>query len=102
MPARLLTRFLAFASLFRWAQAAVVPFELHLSHGEADPVGAGSRRVILINGTFVGPTLRLTQGDEAEITVRNYMREDTAVHFHGIAVRDGEPSGVEQWLTIFG
>ena len=68
-------------------------------------MGAGSRRVILINGTFVGPTLRLAQGDEAEITVRNYMREDTAVHFHGIAVGifncQASSSGIDYALWLF-
>ncbi|KAF5516133.1 Laccase abr2 [Colletotrichum siamense] len=73
-----------------------VRFELHITSGKVDAIGAGTRDAILVNGTFVGPTLRLEQGDEVEFLVRNYLREDTTMHFHGIAQRttpwsDGVP-----------
>ncbi|KAH4183363.1 multicopper oxidase elcG [Parastagonospora nodorum] len=61
-----------------------VRFEVHLTPGRANPTGAGFRDVILVNGTFTGPTLRLSRGDNVEFLVRNHLREDTAVHFHGI------------------
>lgn len=61
-----------------------VRFEIHLTAGKANPTGAGFRDVILVNGTFTGPTLHLERGDNVEFLVRNYLREDTAVHFHGI------------------
>jgi FtsP/CotA-like multicopper oxidase with cupredoxin domain len=61
-----------------------VRFEIHLTAGKANPTGAGFRDVILVNGTFTGPTLHLERGDNVEFLVRNYLREDTALHFHGI------------------
>ncbi|GKT47435.1 laccase abr2 [Colletotrichum spaethianum] len=73
-----------------------VRFEIHLTAGQVDALGAGPRDAILINGSFTGPTLRLNQGDEVEFLVRNYLREDTTVHFHGVDQRktpwsDGVP-----------
>lgn len=62
-----------------------VRFEIHLTAGKVDVIGTGLRDVILLNGSFVGPTLRLNQGDHVEFLVRNYLREDTTIHFHGIS-----------------
>ena len=41
-----------------------------------------------------GPTPRFTEGDDAVIRVRNDLREDTSVHWHGLLVpndQDGVP-----------
>lgn len=80
----------------------VVKFDIELSHGEMNPVGTGPRPGILTNGSFPGPPLRVHEGDHVEFKVRNYLREDTAVHFHGIGQRetpwaDGTP-GISQGL----
>ncbi|KAF2795494.1 multicopper oxidase [Melanomma pulvis-pyrius CBS 109.77] len=77
-----------------------VTFEVHLTHGQVNPTGAGFREAILINGTFTGPTLRLNAGDRVEFLVRNRLRKDTTIHFHGISQStspwaDGVP-GVSQ------
>ncbi|KAI9694034.1 MAG: hypothetical protein M1822_003305 [Bathelium mastoideum] len=65
-----------------------VRFEIHLTPGEVNPTGAGFRRAILINDTFTGPALHLKQGDHVEFLVRNYLREDTSIHFHGISQKE--------------
>ncbi|KAK3713673.1 Multicopper oxidase ctb12 [Vermiconidia calcicola] len=84
------------------AQSSIVQFEIHLTNGLVDPVGIGSRQAILINGSFVGPTLYAKSGDHVHFLVRNYMTEDTTVHFHGIGQKaspwsDGVP-GLTQGL----
>ncbi|KAJ0166274.1 Laccase-1 [Colletotrichum tanaceti] len=71
-------------------------FELNLTEGRVDALGAGLRDAILVNNHFTGPTLRLQQGDEVNVVVRNYLREDTTIHFHGVDQRktpwsDGVP-----------
>lgn len=67
-----------------------VQFEIHLTAGRANPTGTGFRDVIFVNGTFPGPTLQVNRGDNVEFLVRNYLREDTSVHFHGIG-QDASP-----------
>ena len=78
----------------------VVCFAIDLTSGEVDPTGAGPRKIILVNNSFPGPTLRLKVGQNVEFLVNNYLREDTTIHFHGIAQQispwaDGTP-GVTQ------
>ncbi|PZR83399.1 MAG: copper oxidase [Stutzerimonas stutzeri] len=46
------------------------------------------------NGSYLGPTLRIHQGDEVELAVTNAMPDATAVHWHGLLVpaeSDGGP-----------
>ncbi|TQB68518.1 hypothetical protein MPDQ_003342 [Monascus purpureus] len=40
--------------------------------------------MILTNGQFPAPTLRLKQGDDVEVLVNNSLPFSTTVHFHGI------------------
>ena len=66
----------------------LVHFQIDLTPGEVNPTGAGFRKAILVNDSFVGPTLHLELGDHVEFLVRNHLREDTAVHFHGISQKE--------------
>lgn len=47
-----------------------------------------------INGTLPGPLLRLREGDDVTLNVRNDLEEDTSIHWHGLLVpfhMDGVP-----------
>lgn len=52
---------------------------------------------LTVNGTIPAPTLEFTEGDDAEITVRNNLKksnEDVSLHWHGLLVpaeEDGVP-----------
>lgn len=49
---------------------------------------------IAINGTIPAPTLYFTEGDTATIYVRNLMKVETSIHWHGLLlpnVADGVP-----------
>ncbi|MES2267398.1 MAG: multicopper oxidase domain-containing protein [Bacteroidota bacterium] len=49
---------------------------------------------IAINGTIPAPTLYFTEGDTATIYVRNLMKVETSIHWHGVLVpnvEDGVP-----------
>ncbi|HWE42464.1 MAG TPA: copper resistance system multicopper oxidase [Gemmatimonadaceae bacterium] len=59
-------------------------------------VGIGRRRATAtaINDTVPGPLLRFREGDDVTIRVRNALREDTSIHWHGLLVpnaMDGVP-----------
>ncbi len=52
------------------------------------------RLAIAVNGKLPAPTLYFTEGDTAEIYVRNMMHHETSVHWHGILLpneHDGVP-----------
>ena len=44
------------------------------------------------NGAYLGPTIRVYNGDEVEMTVANRLRQPTTVHWHGLLV-PGELDG---------
>ncbi len=50
-----------------------------------------------INGDYLGPTLRLMNGDDVAIAVRNQLGEETTLHWHGLHVPakvDGGPAQI--------
>jgi len=56
-----------------------------------ESVGIGGRRAsaIAINGSVPGPLLRFREGDDVTLRVRNALREDTSIHWHGIILPNG-------------
>ncbi|KAE8380596.1 Cupredoxin [Aspergillus bertholletiae] len=86
---------LAFLCLVHWVSCKAVQFELNLTW-ETHEVAGATRKMILSNGQFPSPTLRLKQGDRVEFLVNNSMPFGATVHFHGIEQRgtpwsDGVP-----------
>lgn len=50
-----------------------------------------------INGSYLGPTIRLNNGDKVTLAVHNAMDEETTLHWHGLFVpssQDGGPHNV--------
>lgn len=51
------------------------------------------------NGSFLGPTIRVKNGEQFKLRVRNTLREKTTVHWHGLHVParwDGGPRQIIQ------
>lgn len=68
----------------------VVQFEITLTWEDYSPNGGTPRKMILTNGTFPGPPLKLKVDDHVEFLVHNELPDPTTVHFHGI-VQQGTP-----------
>ena len=88
-----------------WAQsatpglAATMPtlvgpnIDLAISHAHL-MVDGRAGHAVTINGTVPGPLLRLREGQNVRLSVRNDLMEDTSIHWHGILVpfqMDGVP-----------
>jgi CopA family copper-resistance protein len=88
-----------------WAQsatpglAAALPtlsgtdIDLTISHAHL-MVDGRAGHAMTINGTVPGPLLRLQEGQNVRLSVRNDLTEDTSIHWHGILVpfqMDGVP-----------
>src|SRR5574338_903452 len=57
-------------------------------------VNGRAGHAVTMNGTIPGPLLRLHEGQNVRITVRNELDEDTSIHWHGVLVpfaMDGVP-----------
>ncbi|MGW6005362.1 multicopper oxidase family protein [Oerskovia enterophila] len=69
-------------------------FSLDLQEGETDLGQGGLTPTLGVDGTFLGPTLRATRGEQVRIDVTNSMSETSTLHWHGMklpAVMDGGP-----------
>ncbi|MCX7587792.1 copper resistance system multicopper oxidase [Phenylobacterium sp. 58.2.17] len=97
---------LALGALFpSWAQSAtagVTPATPTLTGPNIDLTIAHSRlsvdgragHAVTINGTVPGPLLRLKEGQNVRLSVKNTLSEETSIHWHGLLVpfqMDGVP-----------
>jgi FtsP/CotA-like multicopper oxidase with cupredoxin domain len=91
-----LTLFLLFSSTSTFAKT--VHYELTVKN---QPVNMSGKKTVdfslTVNGGIPAPTLEFTEGDDAEIVLRNELTnsdEDVSIHWHGIllpALEDGVP-----------
>ncbi len=69
--------------------------EFHLEVGQSPVNFTGNPRMaVTINGSIPAPTLRWREGDTVTIRVKNTLKEDTSIHWHGIILpyqMDGVP-----------
>ncbi len=78
------------ASPALWAKT--VNYDLVLA--QTDGPDKGGQKAMTINGSLPGPTLRFVEGDDAVLRVRNDLKEETSIHWHGLLVpndQDGVP-----------
>ncbi|HBJ83000.1 MAG TPA: copper oxidase [Verrucomicrobiales bacterium] len=74
-----------------WAKT--VNYDLTLSAITVN-YGGKERPAMAINGSIPGPTLRFSEGDDAVVRVKNDLKEDSSIHWHGILLpndQDGVP-----------
>jgi FtsP/CotA-like multicopper oxidase with cupredoxin domain len=62
-------------------------FELEIA-GVAKRLGATTVRMLAYNGSIPGPTLRVAQGSEVEVTVVNRGDLEATVHWHGLRLEN--------------
>ena len=66
---------------------------LEVGHSQFS-TGGRSGHAVTINGTLPAPLIRLKEGQNVRIAVRNTLAEDTSIHWHGLLVpfqMDGVP-----------
>jgi FtsP/CotA-like multicopper oxidase with cupredoxin domain len=49
------------------------------------------RKMFKINGQFPGPTIKLHEGDDVVVTVKNLSPKNTTLHFHGMSQQPVTP-----------
>ncbi len=80
--------------------------DLHISEGRFT-VENRSASAMTINGTIPGPLIRLKEGQDVTLRVKNLLAEPTSIHWHGILLpfdMDGVPGvsfgGIEPGTTF--
>jgi len=85
----LLLSILSFSSF-----AEIVKYTLTIENATVAKAGIPVDFALTVNGGIPAPTLKFTEGDDAEITVINKSKAATSVHWHGILLpwqMDGVP-----------
>ncbi|HHH10684.1 MAG TPA: copper oxidase, partial [Sorangium sp.] len=83
-------------------------YDLTLQQGSSHFLNDVSTPTWGINGSFLGPTLRLRNGDKVRLNYTNTLGEDTTMHAHGVhlpASMDGGPHQIikagASWTAAF-
>ena len=79
-------------------------YDLHIAP-VAHTIGDETVRMVAYNGSVPGPTLRVRQGSEIVVHVRNDGDTDTTVHWHGLRVDnryDGVPHETQPPIPVGG
>ena len=75
--------------------AKTVRYELNIENKPVNLAGKEVDFALLVNGGIPAPTLEFTEGDDAEIVVRNRLKQgEVSIHWHGLLLppeEDGVP-----------
>ena len=69
-------------------------FDLRLQQGTSELLAGKPTQSWGANGSYLGPTIRATRGDQVVMQVTNHLPEPTTIHWHGMhlpAAADGGP-----------
>jgi len=72
-------------------------YTLIMDEGQTEFREGSQTATLGYNGSYLGPTLVLTKGEDIKVTLRNQMEEETTVHWHGVlvpSIADGGPHQV--------
>ena len=74
-------------------------FELTVDEGRRDFFPGSSTKTLGYNGDYLGPTIRVRQGENVAIQVNNRLDETTSVHWHGADVPAESDGGPHQGIS---
>jgi len=72
-------------------------FNLKVQYGSKEFIKGYKTETLGYNGNYLGPTIKVSKGDDVKINVENMLNEPTTVHWHGLEVlgeMDGGPHQV--------
>jgi len=82
--------------------------DLSLGYGTSAFLGERPTPTVGINGAYLGPVIRVQQGENVQLNVTNQLSEPSTLHWHGLnlpAVMDGGPHQVidpgKTWASAF-
>ncbi len=77
-------------------------FDLNIQHGTTRFLENLDTPTWGINGAYLGPTIRLTNGDSVDLKFTNSLAENTTIHGHGMHVPADMDGGVHQIIPANG
>jgi FtsP/CotA-like multicopper oxidase with cupredoxin domain len=80
-------------------QDGVRVFDLKIQAGTSRFFDDLSTDTLGINGSFLGPVLRMSKGDTVRMNVTNRLGENTTLHWHGFTLPASMDGGPHQQIT---
>jgi FtsP/CotA-like multicopper oxidase with cupredoxin domain len=77
-------------------QDGVKTFSLNLTNGQGQIVPGLTSKTMGFNGSFLGPTIYVNEGDPIHLAVTNSLGEDATVHWHGLHLPAAYDGGIEE------
>ena len=77
-------------------QNGVKTFSLNLTNGQGQLIPGLTSNTMGFNGSFLGPTIYVDEGDLVHMAVTNSLGEDATVHWHGLHVPAAYDGGIEE------
>ena len=74
-------------------------FNLNMQVGSKQFTGQGTTNTLGINGSFLAPTLRMTQNDNVDLNVTNQIGQETTLHWHGMRPPSDMDGGPHQAIA---
>ena len=86
----------------------VKEYNLNVKEGKVAFLNGAYTKTYGVNVDFLGPTIRVKRDDTIKINVKNSLKEETVLHWHGLivpGVNDGGPNRAikpnESWTTQY-
>ena len=83
-------------------------YNLNVQEGEVEFLNGAKTKTYGVNTNFLGPTIRVKKSDIVKFNVKNFLKEETVIHWHGLKVpgeNDGGPNRSihpnKTWITQF-
>ena len=74
-------------------------YTLRVQSGTTQIIGEQPTPTLGYNGSYLGPAIKLTKGEEVQMHVTNELGEATSVHWHGLEVEGTEDGGPHQVIA---
>ena len=78
----------------------VAEYVLQAKEGEMEFFEGKTTKTFGYNGNYLGPLIRMREGESVSISVENMLRDVTTVHWHGLEVDGGQDGGPHDGIKV--
>lgn len=80
-------------------QNGVKLFVLNMTKSQGQLIPGLTSDTMVFNGSYLGPTIRASEGDKVRMAITDSLGEDTTVHWHGLHLPAIDDGGVEDVIS---
>ena len=81
------------------SEESSLDFMINVQSGSTNFIGDLQTSTLGYNGDYLGPVIKVTKGQEIRMHVKNDLKVETSVHWHGLEVEGTEDGGPHQVIS---